>query len=321
MQIFSYILIHNIVPIFFLIILGYLIDKKFALNIFTLSKLNFYIFVPVFAFMQLYTTKIPGEMLKVTVFALLLILINYIISTLIANLLKYDISLKNAFKNSIMFYNSGNIGIPLITLVFSSTPFIINGETPYLNLALTTQIVILVTQSIFTNTVGFFNAGQGTMHWIDSIKSIFKMPTIYAIPLAIILKTFPYNMQENPIWPALTYIKDGMVPIALLTLGIQLSKTQFNFKNSHVYLSNMLRLVGGPILAYILISLLNINGIMAQALLISASVPTAVNTALIAVEFNNKPDFASQAVMTSTLFSTITLVFVVYISRILFPIA
>ncbi|MCY6355216.1 AEC family transporter [Clostridium sp. ZS2-4] len=320
MQIFAYILINNILPIFILIILGYILDKKFNLNIYTLSKLNFYIFVPIFAFIQLYTTQIPSGMLKVVVYAMLLLLLNYIISSIVSKFLKFDLSLKNAFINSVMFYNSGNIGVPLITLVFSSTPFVIDGTTPYLSLALTTQIVILVIQNIFTNTLGFFNAGQGTMHWKDSVKSILGMPTIYAIPLAIIFKNIPYNLVETPIWPALKYAKDGMIPIALITLGIQLSKTKFNLKNQYGYISNVLRLLGGPVFAYLLITVMNIEGITAQALMISSSVPTAVNTALIAVERNNRPDFASQVVMTSTFISTVTLVFVVYISRILFPI-
>lgn len=320
MQIFAYILINNILPIFILIILGYLLDKKFNLNIYTLSKLNFYIFVPIFAFIQLYTTQLPREMLKVMIYALLLLLLNHIVSSLASKFLKFDLSLKNAFINSVMFYNSGNIGVPLITLVFSSHPFIIDGKTPYLSLALTTQIVILVIQNIFTNTLGFFNAGQGTMHWKDSIKSILYMPTIYAIPLAMIFKNIPYNLAETSIWPALKYAKDGLVPIALITLGVQLSKTKFNLKNKYGYISNVLRLLGGPVFAYILITILNIEGITAQSLMISSSVPTAVNTALIAVERNNSPDFASQVVMTSTFLSSITLVFVVYISRILFPI-
>jgi malate permease and related proteins len=54
--------------------------------------------------------------------------------------------------------------------------------------------------------------------------------------------------------------------------------------------------------------------------MISSSIPTAVNTALIAVERNNHPDFASMAVMTSTILSSITLVIVVYVSRLIFSI-
>ncbi|MNP05096.1 hypothetical protein D3C76_970390 [compost metagenome] len=54
--------------------------------------------------------------------------------------------------------------------------------------------------------------------------------------------------------------------------------------------------------------------------MISSALPTAVNTALIAVERKNHPDFASQAVMVATLSSAVTLVLVVYISRIIFPV-
>lgn len=57
------------------------------------------------------------------------------------------------------------------------------------------------------------------------------------------------------------------------------------------------RLIMGPILALILIYVLGFDGVIAQTVLISYSVPTAVNTALIAVECNNNQNFASQEVM------------------------
>jgi predicted permease len=320
MDIFLYILLHNIVPIIFIIGLGLALSKKFDLSIHTLSKLNFYIYVPFFIFMQIYTTELPSEMIKVLLFVVLLAILNSVIAAFVAKLRKYDEGFKNAFMNSVMFYNSGNIGIPLITLVFSSGPFLIDGKTPYLTLALTTQIVVLIFQNISTNTVGFYNAGKGSMHWKDSVKSILHMPTIYAIPLAFILKALPYRLESFPLWPSFMYIKDGLISIALITLGAQLSKTKFVLNNKEVYISNFVRLIGGPIFAFIIIKLLNIQGVTAQTLMISSAIPTAVNTALIAVERNNHPDYASQTVMTATLFSSITLAIVVYVSRILFAV-
>jgi len=53
--------------------------------------------------------------------------------------------------------------------------------------------------------------------------------------------------------------------------------------------------------------------------LISSGVPTAVNTALIAVDYDNCPGFASQTVLLSTLLCTLTLPAVIYTARILFP--
>lgn len=320
MDIFLYILFHNIVPIIFLMGLGFFLSKKFDLDIYTLSKLNFYIYVPFFIFIQIYTTEMPTDVIKLLIFVVLLAFLNSGVASFMAKLRKYDEGLKNAFMNSILFYNSGNIGIPLITLVFSSGPFIVDGKTPYLSRALTTQIIVLIVQNISTNTIGFYNAGKGSMHWKESIKSILYMPTIYMIPTAFILKAIPYRLENFPMWPSFMYIKDGLISIALVTLGVQLSKTKFTLKNKEVYISNFVRLIGGPIFALIILKLIHITGIPAQALMISSAIPTAVNTALIAVERNNHPDFASQAVMTSTLLSSISLVFVIYISRIIFPI-
>lgn len=320
MQAFLFIITNNIIPIFIIISVGYLLNKKFNLDILTLSKLNFYIFVPSFIFTNLYTTDIPVETLKVLFFAVLMVMLNMIVGNLISRVKRYDTTLKSAFVNSIMFYNSGNVGLPLITLVFSNAPYIIDGQTPYLELAVTTQIAVLVVQNITTNTLGFFNAGRAKLHWKDSIGKIVRMPVIYAIPSALTLKALSFDFTQTPIWPALQYGRNAMVVTALLALGVQLSKTSFKFRNIDVYLAVAIRLLGGPMLAFVLIHLFGFDGVIAQTLLISSSVPTAVNCALIAVEYNNRPDFASQEVAISTLFSAITLTIVIYMARVLFPV-
>jgi len=320
MDIFIYILTRNILPLVLVIVVGFLLGKRFDMGIDTLSKITFYIYIPFFIFMQIYSTKLPEEMLKVLIFVVLLAIANIVLTNIVAKLRRYDEGYKNAFVNSIMFYNSGSIGIPLITLIFSSGPFLIEGKTPFLSLALTTQIVVLIVQNISTNTIGFFNAGKGSMHWKDSVKDILHMPTIYAIPLAFIFKILPIKLETLPLWPGLMYIKDGLISFSLITLGVQLSKTKLSFKNIDVYISGSLRLLGGPLLAFVILKLLGVTGVVAQTLMISSSISTAVNTALIAVERKNHPDFASIAVMTSAILSSITLVIVVYVSRLIFPI-
>lgn len=61
MPIFFNILTTNIIPIFILIFLGFILSKKFDLNLYTLGKLNFYIFAPVFIFFNLYNTDLSYE--------------------------------------------------------------------------------------------------------------------------------------------------------------------------------------------------------------------------------------------------------------------
>lgn len=315
---FIHILMSNIIPIFTIAIFGFILSKKFSLDINTLSKLNFYILLPSFTFCNLYTTEIPSGITKIILFAIMIVAINAVIGLIVGKFAGFEKGKTSAFQNSLMFYNCGNIGIPLITLVFSSYPFVVDGQTPYLNLALTAQIIILVVQDLLTNTVGFINASSSNADLRASLRKVFGLPAIYAIPLAIILRFIPFDFTTLPLWIALGFVKNAVIGIALLTLGIQLANTKFNFKSKAVYLSVIFRLIGGPILALILVYILGLEGIVAKALLISSAVPTAVNTALIAVECDNCPDFAAQTVMLSTLLSGITLTCVIYFANIIY---
>lgn len=320
MVIFLHILANNILPVFILIFLGFIISKKFDLNIFTLGKLTFYLFSPAFIFYNLYTTDLSYDMIKILYFAAAYMLANDILARIISKVRKFDVGMQNAFKNSIMFNNSGNIGISLITLVFGSAPFVVDGRTPYLNQALTTQVIVLVFMNISMNTIGFFNAGRAKMNIKKSICKILAMPIIYIMPLAFVLNYLKIDITGTPLWPALMFIKGGLVPISLITLGIQLSKNEFNFKNVNVHLAVFTRLIVGPILALIGLHIGGFTGVIAQTLLISYSVPTAVTTALVAAEYDNNQSFASQEVMMSTIVSAVTLTLFIYAAGILFPV-
>ncbi|MFW6265109.1 MAG: AEC family transporter [Bacillota bacterium] len=312
MEIFTFILFNNIAPIFIIIYLGYLLTSKFDLDIFTLSKLNFYIFVPALVFVKVYETEIKLEFLTAILFGLIILALLSLLGWIIARIMDHEVSMSTALTNSIMFYNSGNFGLPLVMLVFANTA--------YASYAVSVQIMILVVQNLTTNTIGFFNAGRGQMHYLDSIKKILKMPAVYGITLAILIKLVNIEIDHLFFWPSIEHLQNGLISVALLTLGTQLYHTNFTFKNKDVYIASLTRLIGGPILAYLLLTIMGIDGVMAQVLFISSSVPSAVNTALIAVEFNNEPDFASQVVMTSTLLSAITLTIVIYLSQYLFAI-
>ena len=262
-------------------------------------------------------------MLWVLIFALFLLLLNHLLARGIGRVRKYDTGMRNAFMNALMFYNSGNIGVPLITLVFSGVPFIIDGETPYLAPALALQIVVLIVQNLSVNTLGFYNASMGKkMGWKEALISIFTMPTVYAIPVAFLLKyCLPYDLTQFPLWAAVVYLKNGLVPIALFTLGVQLSRTKVAKPSLDVGMAVFLRLIGGPLLAMLLILVFRFDNFTAQVLMhVLPLQPTALNTALIAMERDNYPDFAAQTVLYATLLSPLSLTCVVFLSRTMFPI-
>ena len=82
----------------------------------------------------------------------------------------------------------------------------------------------------------------------------------------------------------------------------------------------MLRLLIAPSIAFAVVILMGIEGITAQVLVIAMGAPTAVNVALTSMEFDNNPEFASQAVLTSTLLSAVTLTIVIILAQQAIPI-
>ena len=94
---FSYIAVNVIVPIFLVMGLGYLLSKYFTLDLGSLSKLNFYIFIPVFMFYSLLIFKPENrEMAETVVFNVLLALLSFGAMVGAARMLKFNPSLAAA---------------------------------------------------------------------------------------------------------------------------------------------------------------------------------------------------------------------------------
>jgi malate permease and related proteins len=108
------------------------------------------------------------------------------------------------------------------------------------------------------------------------------------------------------LWVPLKYFHDGLVAVALVTLGVQLSKTKATAALPRLGPALALRLLGGPLIAWAISPLFAFEGELARTMILSASFPTAVNTALIAHEFKADTEYAAGAVFWSTLVSMIT---------------
>jgi len=145
------------------------------------------------------------------------------------------------------------------------------------------------------------------------MKVIAAMPVIYAIPLGIGLRAGGAELPAFLRVP-LDYVADGFFGFSLFTLGAQLGSMTWRITKAEaldVSLATALRLVGGPALAWLVTWLLGIDGLLAAALIVSSAVPSSLSSALLAVEFRNEPEFASQTVLASTVLSMVTVTLVI----------
>ena len=85
-----------------------------------------------------------------------------------------------------------------------------------------------------------------------------------------------------------------------------------------VLIASVIKVAVAPAMGFALVLLFGIKGLLAQAMIIGISTPTAVNSAIIAREFDNEPDFAAQVVLSTTIFCTFTLPLVIYFVRVYF---
>ena len=320
----GHIFMNSMIPIFMLIGVGFVLDKKFKLDLYTLSKLNFYILLPTFVFRAMYEAKFTSSTLEIVFCALCVLILNSIISEIVGRIKGYDVAKIATLKNCVMFNNVGNMGIALAIFVFANVPYVIDGATPYANLGLVSVVSIMIIQTITSNTYGFYQAGAGRLSTRDALNVVFHMPMVYAIPLALLCQLLPFDLHELFFFAPLSIFANAFVGVAMIALGVQINRTPLNFFKADVMLASALRLIISPLLAAVITILFIIfygpmHPIAAQTIIITYSVPTAINMALIAIEMKNNPEYATQIVMGTTILSAVTMPLFITFAYYLFP--
>jgi predicted permease len=301
MTIFTHILLNNVIPLSIMISIGTLLQRVFRLDIRTLSKLNFYLFSPAIIFTMLYESTFTAEIaFQVLLFFFIFYLMLMAVVEGFIRMRGLRAGMPSAMRNSVIFYNSANFAIPLNQLVFASNPF-----------TMSVQLIIMVIQSVLPNTFGIYTINARNMKFRDALKVVFTFPAVYVVPFALLMKMFAVPIPQ-PIYTPLDYISNAFIATALVTLGAQLGNMKWSLsKLDLLVVSNSLRLLVSPALGFLVVWLLGFDGLLAQALVLSCAVPTSLSSVLLAVEFDNEPDFASQAVFTSTVISIVTVTFVI----------
>lgn len=305
---FALLFLQIILPILILLGLGAVLQKKFAFRVQALSQLVTYCFMPAAVFINLYETEISWSVLtQVVGFVVLFILSQIALGEIGARLLKLPRTEAAVFKNSIVLINSGNYGLPVAQLLYAAAP-----------IGVAIQVIMVIFQNITTYTYGLFNLISTAKSGMAIIKELIRMPIVVALVLGAVMNYLSVPIPV-PLRIPIDYVAGGFVAVALITLGAQLSTIAVrSLFNRTVLLSSLFRLVFGPVLAFLFILLLGLDGIVAQSLLIASAFPTSRNSVSLALEYDVDADTAARTVLFSTIVSAFTVTVVIYISTILF---
>lgn len=306
MELFS-IFTNVLLPILIMIGLGAFIHMQFRLDLGTLAKLNIYYLVPGLILIRLYETDLEWSIFfKVLVFFIGLCILLYIICEILSSLFRFNKGLRLAFSNSALFFNVGNYGVPVNDLVFRQDP-----------VAMAVQVILMTFQNLLVYSYGIITLQRVNKEKLAKGMPYFKMPMLYVMVFGLGLNAFDITLPQAIYIPG-AYIADALVAVALLTLGAQVVQLNFSKNMFPVYVSVGVRLLLSPLAAFLIIPFLNVDTVTAQTMFIASAVPSSVNSAIIAQEYENEPEFAAQSVLISTVFSVLTVTLVIYLSKLIY---
>lgn len=285
------VLLPAIVPIALIVFVGFLAGRRLALDLPTLSRLSLYVLLPALIASSLYGITLSANRAAAIVFGF------FLTSALLYGLVyswcrAFTVNplLRKTLLATTLFANTGNLGLPFITFAL--------GES-----GLERAIVYLVSSSILLTTIGpTLLKGTGLA---IGLKTTLRLPVFWAMISGLLLQglsiTLPLRLGDG-----LDLLGSAAIPVALVTLGMQLSKTQL-YLDRPVLVAVGLRLLVAPAIAIGIGQLIGLQGQDLQVLVLQGAMPTAVNTFIWVTEFGGDADLVARAIVLSTLLSSITL--------------
>ncbi len=297
------IFVQDILPIFLVAGVGYVLAKRVAADVRTLSTVAFNALSPCLVFDQLVTAQIGrADFGRMAAFCVLLVLAMGAVARLVAIPLRLNRQTLSSFLLVVMFSNSGNYALPVVLFAFG------RDALAYASVYYVASAIVLYTLGVFVAASGHGNIGR-------ALAGIVRVPAIYAVAAAALILSTHTSVPASVMRP-ITLLSDAAIPVMLLILGMQLERAAMPEQPAAVGVAVGLSLLVAPVIGVGLTMLLGLSGAARQVAILSASMPAAVITTVLALEFNLDPGFATSAVFLSTVLSPFTLVLLIaYLQR------
>lgn len=279
---------------------GYFLQRARRLDTRPIATLSIYVLSPCLIFSSLVKSSLTAtEVWDALAFVTLLYGLTWLATKTVVLMSRLDRSQESVMFLSTLFVNSGNYGLPVVN-------FALGPE------GLARAILFLVAHAFPTSSAAVYYASRGTRPASEALKAVVTTPMLYGPVFAILVRAFHIPLVNwEPVFAPFDMLGQAAIPVALFTLGMELANVQKQgIEKSELSLLSaavLMRLVGGPLIAFLLVGMLGITGVMAKAMIIEASMPTAVNTLLLVITFGGRSKLQASSVFLSTVLSFISL--------------
>jgi predicted permease len=298
MQLLLKIVADDILPVFLIAAVGFVLARRFRADVRILSTVTFNALAPCLVFNLIVTSHLSaGEFGRIVVFTLLLVAALGILACLVALPFKLDRPELAALLLVVMFSNAGNYGLPVVLFAFGQD-------------ALASAVVYFVTSALLMYSLGVVVASSGRSSSWRAARGLLKVPAMWGLVAAVLVAWSGVRLPtgvERPI----ELLSAAAIPTMLLVLGMQLERSAWPDRPRLVATAATLTLVAAPALGFLLAGLLGLTGDARQAVIVESAMPSAVITTILALEFDVAPTFVTAVVVVTTAVSPVTVALVI----------
>jgi predicted permease len=285
-------------PISLPVIGGVLLRRFRGIDTRPLSTLSLYVLSPALIFVTLTKAQLSfDDVYKTIAFIFANLLLLWGVANMLSRMFKLPDPERAGLTMVSTFTNSVNYGLPLVLLAFGQ-------------IGLDKASVYVIVQIIVVNTMGVYFAARSHFSMKQAAKTIFTLPTIYAAVLAVLVRflhiSLPVGLDKG-----ISMISDSYAPVVLAILGAQMVNTKTTDWNTGLqkalWAGVTIRLLLSPLLAILVLSLLQVSGTLYSVLLVLSSMPAAVNALILAEQFDASPKLVARCILWTTLASFVLL--------------
>ena len=294
----------DLLPVFAIAGVGFLLARHAGVDVRTVSRITFHALAPALVFNLLITSTLDRSSFgRMVLFYALVATSAGVMARLAAIPLRLTRPELTALLLVVVCSNSGNYGLPVTLLAFGRE-------------ALTYATVYFLSSSTFSYTGGILLAASGRSGLRQALVGITRVPALYGALAAALTIAFGIRVPADVMRP-IELLADASLPLMILVLGMQLERATWPARPALVAVAVGLSLVATPLAAFGVAHLVGLRGPALQAGVLQASMPSAVITTILALEFDASPDFVTTVVCVSTLLSPLTLTFLIaYLQRV-----
>jgi len=286
------ILADDILPIFLVASVGFVLARYLHVEVRSLSRITFNALAPCLVFTLIVTSQLrAAEFGQIVAFTVLLVAGMGVLARVVAAPFRLDRPTLAGFLIVVMFSNAGNYGLSVVLFAFGRD-------------VLARAVVYFVTSALLMYTVGSVVASSGRRGLGGALHGLLQVPAVWGLAAAAVVVGTGIPLPPGISRPV-DLLGNAAIPCMLLVLGMQFEKGASPERPGLVAAASALALLASPALGLLLAWLLGLEGITRQAVVVEAAMPTAVITTIIALEFDVAPRFVTSVVVV-TLASPLT---------------